>query len=198
MKCVHQYILCTQCIQLYCCGKRGLGFCRIIFLILILVYSGGRPLGAPPPPPRFSEFGEKAFQHFPYSKRCSSNNWSKLNISTITMLKNIIFYKKGLVLIDKTCLKHLILPLQNIKTNIGHHPKRAREHHLFCGPGNISTCHSHNAPDPLQQLASCTDTQNVYTKYIAHKYIVKISYVHFICFDIYLTFICFSQHYILL
>ena len=118
----------------------------------------GSPIGGAPPPPRFSEFGEKAFQHFPYSKRCSSNNWSKLNISTITMLKNIIFYKKGLVLIDKTCLKHLILPLQNIKTNIGHHPKRAREHHLFCGPGNISTCHSHNAPDPLQQLASCTDT----------------------------------------
>ena len=36
------------------------------------------------------------------------------NMNSITMLKHIIFYKKGLVIVYKRCLKHLILPLQEI------------------------------------------------------------------------------------
>ena len=53
------------------------------------------------------------FHHFPYSKVIIGLKFNIRNMSRVTMLKYIIFYKKGLVIMYKSCLNRLILSLQS-------------------------------------------------------------------------------------
>ena len=89
--CVHKYILCTQCTQcthLYCSGQRGggvYGGCCIIFLF---------------------------FSNFHIQKGVQIIIGIKLKIrimSSVSMLKHNIIYKRCLVIFNQSCLKRLKL-----------------------------------------------------------------------------------------
>ena len=86
-----KYILCTQCTQFYYRGQRGGGYgvCRIIFLVFNIFHI---------------QKGVQVIIGLKFNIR---------KISRVTMLNHIIFYKKDLVIIYKSCLKRLILPHQN-------------------------------------------------------------------------------------